>query len=165
MGNVVRYSRSKRGLPMNRTISLAFVLLAVMTFAGWLLVGAAGWARADGAYNPSNIEHSYGPYYTGPCNDGIDNDYDGYTDAADSDCIGPKPLATPTSTAPATPASTSTPAPSATPTAYPPSLGGVAVYPHLPSGNDAHAVIALVLAFAGLLSGGAGWYAWRRTGH
>lgn len=150
---------------MSRTISLAFVLLAVTTFAGWLFVGSAGRAHADGVYNPSNYEHSSpNPYYIGPCNDGFDNDYDGYTDAADSDCLDPKPLVSSTPTGTATPTSTPTPNPPATPTQPPPSLGGVAEQPDLPSGGSAVAIAAIAVAMISLVSGGAGWYAWRRIG-
>jgi hypothetical protein len=140
---------------MIRTISTTIALLAVIAAAAWLLIAGAGTASADGVYNPNNIEDTPNIYYPGamgPCNNGFDDDYDGYADALDSDCLDPKPPAT----------STNTPAPVNTPTQPPPSLGGVAAYPDVSSGGGS-ASMALLIATAMLLSGGGSVLAWRRS--
>jgi hypothetical protein len=145
---------------MIRTISFTIALLAVVATAGVYLLGTARPASADGIYNPNNIEDTYNVYYPGamgPCNNGLDDDYDGYADALDSDCLDPKPPATATNT----PAPVNTPTQPPTATQGPPSLGGVAAYPDVSSGG-ASASMALLIATAMLLSGGAGILAWRR---
>jgi hypothetical protein len=142
----------------------AFLLasIATMAAAGWLVAGSIDRAAADGVYNPNNIEDTpniYYPGYTGPCNNGLDDDYDGYTDAADSDCLDPKPPPTNTSvpspTQPPPPTATQGPPP-------PPSLGGVARYPGDPSGGSA-SIITAAAAIAVALSAGTALYAWKRV--